>query len=269
MTIKKLKEKLNESAVVDSADIDWILCEVLKLRRSELYLSRDVSVVEQKKIYQLFNERKTGKPLAYILGYTEFYGRRFDVCEGCLIPRCETEELVECVLKNIQLGDGLEIGVGSGAISVSLALENQKIKMTAVDISEDALTIAKANAEHNNASVEFLKSNLFESLDGRKFDFIVSNPPYIKSKEIESLDKEVKDFEPRIALDGGVDGLDFYREIIKEAPSHLNSGGKIFFEVGIEESEEVKNLLKENFGDINVKQDLEGIERIVFGTFLG
>ena len=176
---------------------------------------------------------------------------------------------MECVLKNVSLGNGLEIGAGSGAISLSLALENNNIKMTAVDISEDALNISRENIENNNAQVELIRSNLFENLAGRKFDFIVSNPPYIKSNEISSLDKEVKDYEPHLALDGGEDGLDFYREIIRQSPNFLNKGGKIFFEVGVGEADEVYNLLKEHFVHINIKQDLEGIDRIVFGTFLG
>ena len=269
MTIKELRNELLESGAVDNADIDWILCEVFHIKRSEVSLPRNVSEVEKEKVYKIFNERMLGRPLAYILGYTEFYGRKINVREGCLIPRCETEELVEFVLKNIPFGKGLEIGIGSGAISLSIALENQNIKMTAVDISDDAIAISMENIKNNNADVEVIKSNLFESLIGRKFDFIVSNPPYIKSEEINTLDREVKDFEPRIALDGGEDGLDFYREIIRQAPSFLNKGGKIFFEVGIGEADSVSALLKENFVGINKKQDLEGIDRIVYGTFLG
>ena len=266
MTTKELKAKLINSVEIDESDIDWIICEVAGVRRSEICLPVSLSDEQVDCIYNLIARREAGRPLAYILGKSNFYGRDFIVREGCLIPRCETEELVECILTEVSCGEGLEIGVGSGAISITLALESKNIKMLGVDISDDALAITNDNINKFNANVRTVKSDLFSEIKSQKFDFIVSNPPYIKSEEVETLMEEVKNFEPKLALDGGIDGLDFYRAIIKESPRYLKQKGKIFFEVGVGEAEDVKSLLEENFEDIVIKKDLEGVERIVFAT---
>lgn len=265
MTSKELKQIMLDSAGdIDESDIDWIICYTSGISRSTIAsgLKLRTDIVEES--LNLLQQRKSGKPLDYILGKTNFYGREFNVCESCLIPRPETEELVELVLKEVIVGEGLDIGTGSGAIAITLMLENRNIKMKAVDISLDALAIAKDNAKKHNVLVEFVHSDLFSKLnEDDKFDFIVSNPPYIKSEDVDHLSREVKDFEPKLALDGGVDGLDFYREIIKQAPHYLKKDGKIFFEVGIDEAEDIKRLLDKDFKDIKIVKDLEQIDRMV------
>ncbi len=266
MTTNELKEYLLSSFAIDESDIDWIICEVMSIKRSQVAMSIMVDEECQKQCINLASKRMKGRPLAYILGKSNFYGRDFIVREGCLIPRCETEELVYTCLNEIKVGKGLEIGSGSGAIAITLALENLDIKMESVDISDDALEIAKENNLKLNAGVNFYKSNIYSSVSDKKFDFIISNPPYILSDEIVGLDDEVKNFEPVLALDGGVDGLDFYRKIIKDSPKYLVNDGKIFFEIGIGEAESIKNMLQENFKDINILKDLEGVERIIYAT---
>lgn len=265
MTTKELKQKLKKSYDIEESDIDWIICEVAGIKRSEINLLHDVPVEAEERAYTISKLRQDGQPLAYILGRAYFYGREFKVRKGCLIPRCETEELVETVLSQETEGKGLEIGVGSGAIILTIALENKKIIMQGVDISSNALKIANENAKALNADVHLKKSDVFSNVEG-KFDFIVSNPPYITTADIETLDKGVKDFEPIIALDGGADGLDFYRKIIKDAPKHLNANGRLYFEVGINEAEDVAKLLENDFEKIVIKKDLEGVDRFVYAS---
>ena len=155
---------------------------------------------------------------------------------------------------------------GSGAIAIAIAKYYQ-CKVTAVDVSKGALTVAQNNAQKNGVKIDLLQSDLFKGLKkNRKYDIIISNPPYIKSGDIEKLDVEVKKYDPRIALDGGQDGLDFYRKIIKDAPKHLNKKGWIFFEVGLGQAQQVKELLEEDgFDDIGIVKDYNKIERIVYG----
>ena len=262
----KIKTKLQAEYNIDEADIDWIICEAVSIRRSQINMQIEITDEQEKMIYNLVNERLTGRPLAYILGKSNFYGRDFLVREGCLIPRCETEELVEVILKEVHSGNGLEIGVGSGAISITLMLENENIKMHGVDISKEALDIAVENNEKLGAGAKIYKSNLYSNVPKEKFDFIVSNPPYILSNDINFLEDEVKNYEPLIALDGGIDGLDFYRKIIEKAPQYLVRSGRIFFEIGIGEAKSIKELLEYKFKDVTVLKDLEGVERIIYAT---
>lgn len=264
--LKALLTKMDSKRIVESSDIDWIIVESAKVRRSEIPLGVEIPQTSVLKAVDIMKERMAGKPLAYCIGSQEFYGRKFFVNNNTLIPRPETEELVALILKEVQTGFGLDIGTGSGAIAISLNLENKNIKMMAVDISSGAIEVASKNAKELGADVEIVYSNLFDGLKNRKFDFVVSNPPYIKSEDIKHLEDVVKDYEPHLALDGGEDGLDFYRQIIKNSVNYLVDGGKIFFEVGESEAEEVFNLLKKDYKDIEIKKDLEGVARIVFAT---
>lgn len=196
-------------------------------------------------------------------------GLEFEVSPAVLIPRPETEILVEEVLKRLKPNSRfLDIGTGSGAIAVSIAKYSINSKGYAVDISNDALAIAKKNAKRNavDGKIKFIKSDLYSSLpDEAEFDFIISNPPYIRSKDIEKLQEEVQK-EPLIALDGGKDGLLFYRRIIKDAGKYLKADGYIAFEVGYNQAGEVKDLLKNaNFFNLEVIKDLQGIDRVVIG----
>ena len=201
-------------------------------------------------------------PLAYIVGDAEFYGLTFVVNEDVLIPRPETEEVVSEALKYINsTSKVLDIGTGSGVIAVTVA-KKKACNVTAVDISESALEIAKQNAKNNNVEVEFIKSDLFEAIGGRKFDVIISNPPYISEKEYQSLMPEVKDYEPRLALVAEENGLKIYKQIIKDASKHLNKNGKIVLEIGYNQGEKIKNLLEKDFEEIKILKDLQGQDRI-------
>ena len=245
---------------------------MLGKNRAEVKLVSAVSDKQYADIIRATDRRAKGESVDNIFGFTEFYGLTFDVNKKVLTPRMETELLVEQVIKAAEKYKKctiLDVGTGSGAIAISVA-KNCDAHVTAVDISTQALATAETNAKKNGVKVEFVHSNLFDNLKRkRKFDIIVSNPPYIPSAEIEKLDKNVRECDPILALDGGEDGLDFYRSIITQAPDRLNSKGQIFFEVGKGQASSVKKLLKENgFEQIRTIKDYNKIERIVSGTIL-
>lgn len=271
---KNLREKLeklfDDAGVDDYADIDWIMCEVLGKRRSELAFVSEISVEDEAKIMNAAEKRMKHIPLGYIFGKTNFYGYDLMVNENVLIPRLDTEILIETAIKEIKSRENatiLDIGTGSGAIAIVLNKETNA-KTIAVDVSEKALEVAKQNAITNNAEVEFIHSNLFENLGKIKVDFIVSNPPYIESSVIAGLDKEVRDNEPILALDGGEDGLDFYRVIVKEAKNHLNPNGMLLFEIGYNQGEALKELMKDDFKNVKVIKDYGNNDRVVIGELL-
>ena len=228
------------------------------------------------KLADLCRRRAANEPLQYMFGQQEFYGRPFAVGPGVLIPRPETEILVEQVLhaadrmwgadSRLQVAD---IGTGSGAICVTLACERPNWMVSTVDISPDAVRIAAENAKRLGAEVRFLLGDLVEPLirEGLKLDVLVSNPPYIPSREIEELDAEVRDFEPRLALDGGRDGLDFYRRLCEALPVLLRERALVAFEVGIHQARDVAALLMASgvIDETAVVCDLAGIERVVLG----
>ena len=219
----------------------------------------------ENKFFDILKKRKSGMPLQYILGKEDFYGQSFKVLEGVLIPRSDTEISVEKLLeiiKNNKIHSMLEIGCGSGIVSITIDLETD-IKVLCVDISPKAIENTIINKKAHNSNIEIKKSDLFENVK-EKFDLIYSNPPYIKTDEINNLQVEVKDFEPRLALDGGVDGLDFYREIIKKAPNYLNENGFLVFEIGHDEAEDIFKLMEENF-EVEVYKDLNNLDRVILG----
>lgn len=263
LAISKLSEKFEQPVV----EAEWIVALALNIRKSMVYDMRELSQSEEQTIFDAVNKRLKNIPIAYIFGSANFYGLDFQVNENVLIPRPETEELVEEFLKNklTENSTVLDIGTGSGAIAVTIA-KKSLAKVTSVDISEKALNVAKINAKNNNAQVEFVLSDVFENLMDRKFDFIISNPPYISMSEYENLDIDVKAYEPKLALVADDDGLYFYKKIISEAPKHLKPGGKIYFEIGYLQAKSVAMMLQTNFIDINIKKDLQGQERIVFAT---
>lgn len=245
-----------------NADIDWLMADILNLSRNKVNAGVLVSPKNLKKILKGFAKLQKGMPLSLILHKANFYGRDYYVNKNVLCPRCETEELVELVLKNEKNATGLDLCTGSGAIAITLTKENPCLKMTASDISFKALKVAKFNAKKNDCNITFLHSNLFKKIRG-KFDFVVCNPPYIKTKDIEKLDTQVKKYEPKLALDGGDDGLVFYRKIIKQLPNWLNDDGRVYFEIGFDEGEQVKNLLTKSFKDVKIIKDIEKNDRIV------
>lgn len=268
----EVKNKLASAGITDKSDAEWIIATVLGKNRAEVKLVASVSDKQYADIMRAAERRAKGESVDNIFGFTEFYGLTFDVNKKVLTPRMETELLVEQVLKvqkQYKKCTILDVGTGSGAIAISVA-KNCDAQVTAVDVSTQALAVAESNAKKNGVKVEFVHSNLFDNLKRkRKFDIIVSNPPYIPSTEIEKLDKNVRECDPILALDGGEDGLDFYRSIISKARDRLNAKGQIFFEVGKGQAASVRRLLRENgFEQIRTTKDYNKIERIVSGTIL-
>ena len=242
-----------EQAGVPDADVDaaYLLASVLKEDTLAMRINghRALTEEQEKAFDALCDRRAAREPLQYILGETEFMGLTFHVEPGVLIPRADTEILVEKALAWMKPGARvLDIGTGSGAIAVSLAKLGRQAQVTAVDVSDRALEIARRNAERNEAAVEFVKSDCFSALKGRKYDMIVSNPPYISADEMRVLMPEVTR-EPELALFGGADGLDFYRRISREAPEYLNEGGCLLFEIGWLQKDAVSALVKAHIGE--------------------
>lgn len=260
-------EARNKLQSVDTSDVDWIIATVLNKNRAEVKLVESVTDKEYRDIMRAVARRANGESVDNIFGYTEFYGLRFDVNKKVLTPRMETEILVEQVLKNIKKKDKvLDVGTGSGAIAVTIA-KFSDASVTALDVSRQALQVAIGNAKKHSVKVEFIESNLFENLKKRrKFDIIVSNPPYIPTKDIANLDVNVRECDPKLALDGGEDGLSFYREITKESVKHLYKNGMLFYEVGKGQVGAVKKLMKEcGFKEIKIVKDYNKIDRVVYG----
>jgi release factor glutamine methyltransferase len=255
------------------------LAHSLNLSREELYvcLHRELKEGHKEALERLVQRRISGEPLQYILGHQEFWSINFKVDPRVLIPRPETELLVEqCLLilseKAFEQNPSvLEIGTGSGAIAIALAKAVKNILLIATDISRDALALAKENAKSGGVQdrIEFVNGDLFGPLrpseEKGPFDLIVSNPPYIVRRKICTLAKEVKDHEPTIALNGGEDGLVFYRRIIPEAPSYLRAGGWLLLEVALGQGPDVSALIEEegSFFKPGCIPDLSGIGRVV------
>ena len=257
-----VKSMLLASEITETAEAEWITCITLGVKRDEVYTDDLVNPKMVEKVLNLAKERAKGRPLWYCVGDTDFYGYLIKVDERVLIPRPETELLVENALKSITKDSKvLDLCSGSGAIAIAVKKKSDAI-VTAVDVSEEALELAKENAQINGADIEFIKSDLFTELNNRKFDVIISNPPYIKSEDILTLQKEVKDYEPKLALDGGKDGFDFYRVIANKSKEYLNENGILIMECGIGQAQIVKEMLL-GFKSVEIIKDYENIERIV------
>lgn len=270
MTIREALRKgtaLLQKAGVPDADVDACLLLANLLKEDTLVLriegQRELSEEKQREFEALLARREKREPLQYILGETEFMGLTFHVEPGVLIPRADTEIVCEQALMRLKPGARvLDIGTGSGALAISLAKLGKDVRVTAADISDAALAIAKENAERLSADVEFVKSDCFSALKGEKFDMIISNPPYISDEEMKELMPEVL-LEPHLALFGGEDGLDFYRRISREAPEYLNDGGWLVFEIGWLQKDAVCALLRENIGEPFAERDYGGNWRVV------
>ncbi|MEG1646230.1 MAG: peptide chain release factor N(5)-glutamine methyltransferase [Clostridia bacterium] len=301
----------------EPCETDWIMCEVLGVKRDAIAEVTHIRKSNADKMLAFAKERGTGKPLQQVFGYTEFYGYKIKVNKDVLCPRPETEYLVEQVKKLAFDGCNiLDMCAGSGAIAIAtvkeLEKENISCQMVASDISASAIDMAKENAKINScyaeieadnaqaskvataevataeeetaevakesvaeldktkevenkkagAGIKFVLGNLFENIEG-EFDIIVSNPPYIKTNDIQTLQNEVKNYEPICALDGGADGLDFYKKIINDATKFLKVGGNILFECGLGQAQEIKEMLNKDYIDIKIVKDLENIDRII------
>ncbi|MGN6715943.1 MAG: peptide chain release factor N(5)-glutamine methyltransferase [Candidatus Binatia bacterium] len=267
-------------AGIDSArlDAELLLGWALGMSREDLIVAaaRNLSLAESDRYEDLLKRRLNREPLAYITGQQEFWSLDLIVSSDVLVPRPETELLVEIALKELaNLADTklpriLELGTGSGAISVALATESPQAQIVATEISPAALAIARRNACRHGVSkgIRFLQGDLFTALDQEHendFDLVVSNPPYIPREEISNLEAEVSRWEPRAALDGGVDGLNFYRLIAQEAPDYLRQGGVVAVEIGATMSSSVLALFKDSaaYLDTQLHQDYSGRDRVI------
>lgn len=272
--LKWSKEYLEKKDVTSARlNAEYIIAHVLKYDRLSLYLNyeKPLLIKEKKEIKDLLKKRAEDKiPLQYLIGEEEFYGYKFEVNTNVLIPRPETERLVEESIKlivNILEPMVLDIGTGSGAIAISIAKEIPASKVLGVDISDKALEVANRNKELNEVNnLKFLKSDIFSNIKFNNFDLIISNPPYIAEEEYITLMPEVKDHEPKLALLAKDSGNYFYKEISKNAMKFLNDNGILAFEIGYNQGEIVKNLMeKNNFKNVKIIKDYNNIDRVVLG----
>ena len=264
---KYLKEKQIEDGNLDA----WLLMEhVCGISRTWYFVhEQEEAPKEQETEYRrLFRLRGEKIPLQQLTHEAYFYGMKFYVNEHVLIPRQDTEVLVEEVLKEAKAGKGLRIldmCTGSGCILLSLLANLEESEGTGADLSREALKVAERNGKMLGLSAQWINSDLFQQISG-KYDILVSNPPYIQTAVIEGLMEEVKCHEPRMALDGKEDGLYFYRKITEQAGAFLNTGGLLAFEIGYDQGEAVARLLKEQgYEEIQIIKDLAGLDRVVTG----
>ncbi|MBQ2714727.1 MAG: peptide chain release factor N(5)-glutamine methyltransferase, partial [Clostridia bacterium] len=262
LAMTDIQNKLRKNKSCDwQADSEWIVSFVLGINRCEVKTLSTIKEEDLKKVKELVDRRAQGEPLQYILGNQTFLDADIKCDKRGLIPRFETEFMVDLVIKEMKGEEKvLDMCTGSGAIAVSIKKAHEKSCVTAVDLYE-ALDLAKENAERNKVEIEFIKSDMFQSLTD-SYDVLVSNPPYINKKDMESLSKEVK-CEPQTALFGGEDGLDFYRIIAQEGYKYLTCGGVVYLEVGKGQAGDVQKLMSENYIDVEIIRDLDGVERIV------
>jgi release factor glutamine methyltransferase len=267
-----LESKGRESSRLSA---ELLLARVLGTGRLEVYLRFEASLKEEEieQLRSMLSRRAAGEPVAYILGQKEFMGLTFEVSPAVLIPRPETEHLVGTVLK--EAGENafqfLDVGIGSGCIAVSLLHHRPQSRALGVDTSSAALSVAAQNAENHKVGsrLQMFKGSLYEPIPSEyqgRVDWIVSNPPYIRQGDLESLAVEIREYEPREALGGGEDGLEVYRPLIAQAPRWLKAGGGIALEISNELAEEVEILLKEaGFANIEIIQDYAGHQRVAVG----
>ena len=268
-----IKNKISE--IITSLDVEnprlearLLVSYVLNMDYNDIYLRDDfeISDTQNRKIDKLILRRKQGEPISKIIGKKDFWDLTFIDTVNNLSPRPDTETLIEAVFNKAEEGANiLDIGTGSGCIIITLLSNLQKSHGTTIDISSDAIKVAEQNAKLNMVDnrLEFINESIFEhNFEGKKFDIITSNPPYIPTKDIENLDTDVKEYDPLIALDGGDDGLDFYRGLSKILNELLSDNGLIFLEIGIGQEQDVKNIFeKEDFILNSFYKDLSGIIR--------
>ena len=264
------EKSLCEAGIADARNDAWLLLTMAcKIDHTYYYMHIDEEMPEelQHEFEVLIKKRAERVPLQYITGEQEFMGMTFHVNSNVLIPRQDTETLVEEALKVVKPGmKVLDMCTGSGCVLISILKNVHGTGGYGYDISKQAINVAKENAKLNDVPAIFERSNLFEDVADETFDVIVSNPPYIRSDEIPFLMPEVSEFEPHEALDGKEDGLFFYRKIIQESPDYLTDGGYLLFEIGYDQGVSVSRLMEKDFKDIHVIKDLAGLDRVVYGT---
>jgi release factor glutamine methyltransferase len=255
-------------------DVELLLGSVLRVDRVPLVIDADrpLGKVELGAYRALHARRRAGEPVAYLLGVREFYGRRFRVDARVLVPRPDTETLVEEALARTAplylSARVLDLCTGSGCVAVTIARERPTMRVVGSDVSEAALTVARENALRLGAvSLSFVKSDLFEAFAGaRSFDLVTANPPYIPAGEVPQLAVDIRGFEPHLALTPGPEGLEIVRRIVAEAPGHLNAGGALAIEIGAGQAEVARALFEAaGFSDVRTRKDLGGHERVVSG----
>ena len=271
MTVQELltasQAKLRECGISDPVrDARLLLADCLELRTQNLNLLDDscISEIKISKFWRMINERCKRKPVSKILGYRSFWGRDFEINENVLDPRGDTETLIELIL-DCNFENMLELGTGSGAIAITVLAERPEVTCVATDISEFALNTARTNSKRHGVEsrLKLLYSNWFDKISG-SFDMIVSNPPYISSKEYAQLSAEVVKYDPKISLTLGGDGLEAYREILSQALEKLSKNGHIFLEIGYTQANAVGHLFREaGFQQIKVHKDLGSRDRVI------
>lgn len=274
MTIRELlktaRQRLEAAGVPDATvDAAWLLGAVLHMKSLEVQVKGDKTLTaEQEAAFEaLLLRRIAREPLQYILGETDFMGLRFLTRPPVLIPRNDTELLCQKALERLMPGDRvLDLCTGSGAIAISLALLAKDISVDASDISPEALKLARDNAALHKANVNFMEGDLFDPWQGQRYDMICCNPPYIPSKELAGLQAEVR-CEPMLALDGGDDGLDFYRRLIKQASQHLKGQGYLLLEMGDGQGTQLASMLAFDFNEILIYDDMAGLPRLVIARW--
>ena len=259
---KALESKCPQLLEEVKGDEDWLICAILNIKKEDLSNPKvKIPFGWLIRLDKLSERLAAGEPWQYVAGATEFFGNTFRVDDSVLIPRMETELVCEEMLKYVGKDTKLlDICCGSGVLGLTAAI-TKDCNVTLADIDEKALKVAKLNAKLNKASARFVRSDMFEKTGG-KYDVIVCNPPYVATDVIDTLDASVKDYEPRSALDGGADGLDFYRVLAKEAPAHLKPDAVMVLEIGYDQGESVAALLQDRF-DVSVRKDYGGNDRIV------
>ena len=256
--IKSLFKEKN----IDESDAEWLVSVAGGIKRSQLSSEIKISASKTEEIRKFARERLTGRPLCYVLGNCDFYGYEIKTDERALIPRPETEELVERAMKDITKdSEVLDMCTGSGAIALAVR-KKTGASVTASDISPEALSLAKENFDRYGEDIKIVESDVFDRIEG-KFDVVICNPPYIKSGAISRLQTEIKDFEPRIALDGGDDGLDFYRTFSDGLINRLKENGKVFLEIGYDQGEAVSEIMSDKGFETEIIKDISGNDRIV------
>ena len=280
MTRKEIREetacRLREAGIEEYEYETWMLLEwKLGVDRAEYFMDPDAEVPQEQwnDLDAALRKRERRIPLQYLMGSCEFMGYSFAVDERVLIPRQDTECLVELAVEQMRRSPEpcrvLDRCTGSGCIGVSVKLLCPQAQVVLSDVSEGALAVAGENARRLGAPAELVQGDLFENVQGT-FDYILSNPPYIPSKVIDGLMPEVRDHEPRLALDGTEDGLHFYRRIVREATKRLRPGGRLLFEIGQEQGEALLSLLQEaGYEETAIRQDLAGLDRIAVGRWPG
>lgn len=274
--IVRMAEKQLVAAGVDNpkGDAEAMYCSLMKVDRSKFFMEWSEPAADRTcdQYFDMVARRAKREPLQYIIGNQPFLDLQINTREGVLIPRLDTEVVAEKAIELFKAKKGdtvLDLCCGSGVLGIALA-KNANAKVTAVDISEAACELTKENASLNNVKIDVLQGDLYEPIKKKKYHMIVSNPPYIRSDVIGTLMPEVKDFEPIEALDGGEDGLIFYRRIVAESVDHFKKGGILVLEIGNDQAEDVTAMIEETerFENIEVTQDLAGNDRVVSASFI-